>query len=126
MAWEGLSTRVGLGNISHRFPSFNDQIRSDDWEGMYLFAGPHVILRCYEDATTSHLPTQYLDDDGPYTEFLTHALSEIVKERQVTEPMGCVGIILDDIIGEHDRCMINCSSEPSYAVLTRLNRPSLW
>ena len=92
---------------------------------MYLFAGPHIILRCYEDATTTHLPTEYLDDDGPYTKFLTRALSEIVQERQVTEPIGFIGVILDDIIGEHDRCTINGFPESSYAVLTRLNRPSL-
>ena len=53
---------------------------------------------------------EHLDDDDPYPEFLTHALSEIVQERQVTEPMpGYVGIILDDLTGEHDRCMIDGS-----------------
>ena len=92
---------------------------------MYLFAGPHIILRCYEGATTTHLPTQYLDDDGAYTNFLTHALSEIVKERQVTEPVGFIGVILDDIIGEHDRCTTNgflriivcCSNSSEQAVI---------
>ena len=98
---------MGLGNMSRICPSVNDRIRSDDWDGMFLFAGPHAVLRCYEDATTTHLPKEYLDDDGPYTEFLTHALSEIARDRQVTEPFGDVGVILDDIIGEHDRCTIN-------------------
>ena len=97
----------GSWNISYRFLGSNDRIRSDDWDGMFLFAGPHTILRCYEDAIYTHLPMEHLDDDGPYTKFLTHALSEIIKERQVTEPIGYVGIILDDIIGEHDRCTIN-------------------
>ena len=94
-------------NISYRFPSFNDRIFSDDWDGMYLFAGPHAVLRCYEDATYIHLPMEHLGGGDPYTKFLTHALSEIVQERQVTEPFGYVGVILDDIIGAHVRCTIN-------------------
>jgi hypothetical protein len=107
VAWEGLWKHVGFGHISHRFPNFNDGVRSDDWRGMYIFAGPHTVLRCYEDATTTHLPKAYIDDDGPYTDFLTRALSEIAQERQVTERFGGVGVILDDIIGEHDRCTIH-------------------
>jgi hypothetical protein len=76
---------------------------------MYLFAGPHILLRCYEDATYTRLPTEYIDDDGPYTDFLMRALSEIAQERQVTEPIqvGYFGVILDNIIGEHDRCTIH-------------------
>ena len=81
---------------------------SDDWNGMFLFAGPHIVLRCYEDATTVHLPTAFIDDDGPYSEFIQKALSEVIKERQVTEPIGIVGVILDGINGEHDRCMFRC------------------
>lgn len=73
---------------------------------MFLFAGPHIVLRCYEDTTTSHFPTQYLDDDGPYEKFLTHPLSEIFQGRQVNDPIdiGYVGIILDSMHGAHDRC----------------------
>jgi hypothetical protein len=74
---------------------------------MYIFAGPHTVLRCYEDATTTHLPMGYLGDDGPCTKFLTRALSEIAQERQVTERFGGVGVILDDIIGERDRCTVD-------------------
>ncbi|KAH0835520.1 hypothetical protein J3R83DRAFT_9206 [Lanmaoa asiatica] len=96
-----------------------------DWDGMFLFAGPHIILRCYEDATTTYLPTQY-PDYGPYTKFLTHALSEIIQTRCITEPLGCVGTILDDINGEGDRCMSNIWFPPLCAVLTRATRPSLW
>ncbi|KAF8554851.1 hypothetical protein OG21DRAFT_1484310 [Imleria badia] len=80
-----------------------------DWDGVYLFAGPRAVLRCYEDETSTHLMTVGLDDDGPYTKFIVHALSEIVQERQVSEPGGCVGVILDDIHGEHDRCR-HCES----------------
>jgi hypothetical protein len=107
VAWEGLGKHVGFGHIPRRFPNFNDRIPSDDWDGMYIFAGPHTVIRCYEDATTTHLPKAYIDDDGPYTDFLTRALSEIAQERQVTERFGGVGVILDDIIGEHDRCTIH-------------------
>jgi hypothetical protein len=58
VAWEGLSTRVGLGIFLIDIRVLcNDHVHSDDWDGMYLFAGPHTILRCYEDATTTHLPT---------------------------------------------------------------------
>jgi hypothetical protein len=58
VAWEGLSTRVGLGIFLIDFRVlFYDHVYLDDWDGMYLFAGPHIILRCYEDATTTHLPT---------------------------------------------------------------------
>ena len=86
-----------------------------------------VLISFYAAMKMRRLPIsqQYLDDDGPYTKFLTRALSEIVQERQVTEPIGFIGVILDDIIGEHDRCTINGFPESSYAVLTRLNRPSL-
>ena len=76
---------------------------------MYLFAGPHTVLCCYEDEMYTHLPTEYLDDGGgPYMKFLTRALSKIIREHQTTEPLGSyIGVILDDIHGEHNRCTIN-------------------
>ncbi|KAF8129967.1 hypothetical protein EV363DRAFT_1493872 [Boletus edulis] len=82
-----------------------------NYTGLFLFAGPHAILRCYEDVTTTHLPAEYIGDDGPYTKLIDQALSEIVQERQVTVPYGYqhVGFILDDIHGEHDRCR-HCGS----------------
>ena len=92
-------------NISYGFPSVDNDTRSDGWDGVFLFVGPPAVLRCYEEKTTDHLMTGHLDDDGPYTKFLVHAFSEIIQERQVDEPMGCVGTILDDIHGEYDRCM---------------------
>ncbi|KAG9308025.1 hypothetical protein JVU11DRAFT_12677 [Chiua virens] len=94
-----------------------------DWNGMFLFAGPHVILRCYEDATSQHLPGGYLDDDGLYTKFLTGAFDEIAKARKLDEPIGFVGTILDNINGEDDLCMTN--NYPPHPMLTGSNRLSL-
>ena len=84
---------------------------SDGWHDIFLFAGPHIVLCCYEDATTVHFPTEFLDDEddhSPSSKFIQKALDEIIEERHVTEPTGIVGVILDDINGEHDRCMSRC------------------
>lgn len=115
MGWEELYTRVGLEMI-HRFLRLEHRIPSGDWDGMYLFAGPHRVLRCFEDATSNHLPMEHLDDDGPYTKFITRSLCEITDEREVVEPIGYVGIILDEINGLHDRCTTTGSFIPLYAV----------
>ncbi|KAN0073614.1 hypothetical protein V8E55_012221 [Tylopilus felleus] len=72
--------------------------------GGTLYTCPHRVLRCFEDATSNHLPMEHLDDDGPYTKFITRSLCEITDEREVVEPIGYVGIILDEINGLHDRC----------------------
>ncbi|KAG6371803.1 hypothetical protein JVT61DRAFT_9158 [Boletus reticuloceps] len=90
--------------IPHRSSRFN-RIYPDEHINMLVFAGPHAILRGYEDATIAHLPSECIDAD-PYTEFIEQALSEIAQERQVTVPVGYgfVGFILDNIHDGHDKC----------------------
>ncbi|KAF8435341.1 hypothetical protein L210DRAFT_3550884 [Boletus edulis BED1] len=114
LAWFLLLTATWAVIAEGREPNY-----AYEWDGMYLFAGPHIILRCYEDATMSHLPMDYLDDDGPYTKFLEHPITQIFRERQVTEPFnGYVGVILDDIHGLHDRCTISGFLNQLYTNLT--------
>lgn len=91
---------------------------------MFLFAGPHIILRCVEDVTSNHLPTEYIGDDGPYTEFIQKALSQIFEERHVTVPVGYLELILDTINGGDVQCTTNDSLH-CMLILTRLSRPSL-
>ena len=98
---------VSLGIFLTNFRVFYPGVHLGDWDGMYLFAGPYVVLRCYEDETSTHLPTEYLVDNGPYTGFLMDPVSKIIQERQVTEPGGYIGVILDDVHGEHNRCRTN-------------------
>ncbi|KAF9243108.1 hypothetical protein BU15DRAFT_59980 [Melanogaster broomeanus] len=81
-------------------------VQIHDWNGMYLFADPHIVLRCYEEATSAPLPTDYISDDGPYTKVLTQALSELLQQRNADQLIGFVGPILDDINGEDDRCKV--------------------
>ncbi|KAF8129965.1 hypothetical protein EV363DRAFT_1337116 [Boletus edulis] len=124
LAWFLLLTATWAVIAEGREPNY-----AYEWDGMYLFAGPHIILRCYEDATMSHLPMDYLDDDGPYTKFLEHPITQIFQERQVTEPFnGYVGVILDDIHGLHDRCTISghhCGGTGSPYLLEGMILPDL-
>jgi hypothetical protein len=92
-----------------------------DWNGMFLFAGPHIILRCVEDVTSNHLPTEYIGDDGPYTEFIQKALSQIFEERHVTVPVGYLELILDTINGGDVQCR-HCNDNAGIARLTRQAR----
>lgn len=73
----------------------------DDWNALYLFAGPRVILRCYEEICLDPLfAGGYLLDDGPYAGFLFKPLKEILQTRDV----DIVETILDHVNGKNDRC----------------------
>ncbi|KAF8435337.1 hypothetical protein L210DRAFT_3550868 [Boletus edulis BED1] len=93
---------------------------------MLVFAGPHAVLRGYEDATIVHLPSEHIDA-GPYTQFIEQALSEIAQERQVTVPLGYgfVGFILDNIHDEHDKCR-HCDGTANPHISRRRLLPNLY
>ena len=76
----------------------------DDFRGLYLFAGPHTILRCHEECTEDYLPWKYLDDDGPYTKFLTTPLQQILQQRRYDLRLSDLNTILDSINGNHEKC----------------------
>jgi len=75
-----------------------------DFDGLYLFAGPGCILECYKkcDAVRSEL-NGVLDDDAPYSDFITHPLQSILKERGI-QNYDFSSVILDSVNGGDDRC----------------------
>ncbi|KAH0829205.1 hypothetical protein J3R83DRAFT_2765 [Lanmaoa asiatica] len=75
-----------------------------DFSGLYLFAGPHIILRCYEEQSSGPLPLDYLCDDGIYEDFLLSSVEGILSQRDITIPLAFVGSILDEVCGASDIC----------------------
>src|SRR6266567_3771671 len=53
----------------------------DDWNGLLLFAGPAYIMNAYcnweMDTNDGGELFSYLDDNGPYSSFLTCGLKQI-------------------------------------------------
>ncbi|KAG9315217.1 hypothetical protein JVU11DRAFT_4347 [Chiua virens] len=107
-------------------------IDGHDWKSMLLFAGPHALLRCYEDATSEHLPTEHLTKNSVYDGFLLYPLDEIIRAGNIKkDPLGFVGTILDNINGEHDCCR-HCGNShihgivPDAPILPALYNESNW
>ncbi|KAI9574080.1 hypothetical protein HD554DRAFT_2055080 [Boletus coccyginus] len=75
-----------------------------DFDGLYLFAGPHIILRCYEEQSSDPLPYSYLFDENVYERFLLPSVEDILSQRNITIPLAFVGSILDDVCGASDTC----------------------
>ncbi|KAG8221337.1 hypothetical protein J3R82DRAFT_1505 [Butyriboletus roseoflavus] len=74
-----------------------------DFDGLYLFAGPHILLRCYEEQSSDLLPWGYLDDEVSEN-FLLPSVESILSQRNITIPFAYVGSILDEICGATDTC----------------------
>ena len=77
---------------------------TDDFHGLYLFAGPHIILRCYEEQSSDPLPFSYLFNEEVYEDFLLPSAEGILSQRNITIPLAFMGSILDDVCGAHDTC----------------------
>ncbi|KAF9235397.1 hypothetical protein BU15DRAFT_51483 [Melanogaster broomeanus] len=74
-----------------------------DFDSLYLYAGPRVVLRCYEEASSNPLPSP-LPEDELYDDFLMPSLREILNDRNASVPPAFIGSILDEIHGEGDKC----------------------
>jgi hypothetical protein len=107
---------IGLRDIEHaqhlyvaRFTwrprdGHQSTISLDDWDGLYLFAGPGFILECYKKCDTlSDEVAGYLNDDGPYSKFIMHSFESIMEERGNPE-RDFSKIILDSSNGGDVRC----------------------
>ncbi|KAF8551973.1 hypothetical protein OG21DRAFT_1466417 [Imleria badia] len=75
-----------------------------DFKGLYLFAGPYIILRCYEEQSSDPLPLSYVFDDEVYEKFLLPSVAAILSERNITIPLAFVGSILDEVRGANNTC----------------------
>jgi len=71
---------------------------------LYLFAGPHIILRCYEEQSSDPLPFSYIFNEEVYEKFLLPSVEGILSQRNITIPLAFVGSILDDVCGIYDTC----------------------
>jgi len=84
-----------------------------DFEGLYQFAGPHAILRCYEEGTADPLRAlEFIGDDGPYEGFLTKPLMSVLEERKIDVYQSGTPFyktLLDRRNGEDDICT-HCKS----------------
>lgn len=77
---------------------------TDDFNGLYLFAGPHIILRCHEEQSSGPLPFSYIFEDEAYEKFLLPCVKDMLSERNVDIPLAFVGSILDSVCGANDTC----------------------
>ena len=86
----------------------------DDWSGLFLFAGPTFIMNQYrnrEEDADDDIPFQnlcgYIGDDGPYTEFLNHSLTELGTRSDPHFQKR----ILDSVEGDEDLCTYSISTD---------------
>lgn len=77
---------------------------TDDFDAFYLCAGPHIILRCYEEQSSDPLPWVFPDDDDDFEGFLLPFVEGILSQRNITMPFAFVGSILDEICGASNTC----------------------
>ncbi|KAF8656398.1 hypothetical protein AX16_002582 [Volvariella volvacea WC 439] len=87
---------------------------SYDFDGLWLFAGPEFILRCYEEGGNGFSDLQqFLGDAVAYEGFLLRPVHEILKERgdyHQPPPGVAIRALLDHINGDTDECS-HCKSE---------------
>ena len=84
----------------------------DDWDGLFLFAGPSYIIHAYrnrEADANDRFPCGellgYLGDDAPSSGFLTCGLEQICKTRTGNEfDLNCKQRVLDVVGGAEDLC----------------------
>ncbi|KDQ13413.1 hypothetical protein BOTBODRAFT_111608 [Botryobasidium botryosum FD-172 SS1] len=97
--------RTVAGCVSGEFAGSLDVY---DFEGLYQFAGPHAILRCYEEGAADPLRVwKFIGDYGPYEGFLTKPLMSILEERKFDVHQNGTPFykaLLDQRNGEDDKC----------------------